>query len=139
MSQLENLVKINKIHPEPPDQEEINGMISAAARSLSDVDVQGLSQESRFTLAYGAAHALSRAALRWHGYRTDSRYIVFQCLPHTVGLATEKWKVLDLCHQRRNLAEYEGHLEVEPKLLDELIEISNELLETVQNLGPIQS
>jgi hypothetical protein len=43
--------------------------------------------ESRFDLAYNAAHALCLAALRWHGYRPTNRYIVFQGLPHTLGLA----------------------------------------------------
>lgn len=137
MSQLENLVKIGKLDPETPDQEEFDGMLNAAMRSLTDVEVDGLSQESQFTLAYSAAHSLARAALRWHGFRTDSRYIVFQCLQHTVGLPLDKWRVLDLCHQRRNLAEYEGHLEIEPKLLKELIVITKELVEQVQDLGPV--
>ena len=40
--------------------------------------------ESRFDLAYNAAHGLCLAALRWHGYRPANRYIVFQVLPHTL-------------------------------------------------------
>ena len=39
--------------------------------------------ESRFDLAYNPSHALALANLRWHGYRSDIRYIVFQCLQHT--------------------------------------------------------
>ena len=35
-------------------------------------------------LVYNAAHALCLAALRWHGYRSGNRYIVFQLLPHTL-------------------------------------------------------
>jgi hypothetical protein len=46
-----------------------------------------LSPEIRFDLAYNAAHALALAALRWNGYRlNNSRYIVFQALPHTLEL-----------------------------------------------------
>jgi hypothetical protein len=37
----------------------------------------GLSADSQFFRAIGAAHALSLAAMRWHGYRSDSRYLVF--------------------------------------------------------------
>ena len=59
-------------------------------------------------MAYGAAHALSLAAMRWHGYRSENRYLVFQCLEETLGLETAKWRVLDQCHKRRNIAEYEG-------------------------------
>lgn len=108
LSNLDNLVEIGKLKQEPPDQQEFDGMLRSARRSLQDVQVQGLSEEGRFTLAYGAAHALSLAAMRWHGYRSDNRYLVFQCLPHTVGIENKKWRVLDLARKHRNLAEYEG-------------------------------
>jgi len=85
----------------------------------------GISMDSQFSLAYGAAHALSLAALRWHGYRSEQRHLVFQCLPHTLGLEKAKWRVLDKCHTCRNLAEYEGHLEIDTQLLKELILIRN--------------
>ena len=81
---------------------------------------------------------LSVAAMRWHGYRSDNRYLVFQCLEQTVGLENAKWRVLDKCHKQRNLAEYEGHLEITPQLLQELIEVSKELLTLVEALGPIK-
>jgi hypothetical protein len=65
--------------------------------------------ESRFDLAYNAAHAFSLAALRWHGYRPDKkRYIVFQALAHTLSLPAAQWRVLDDAHRRRNEVEYEG-------------------------------
>ena len=135
---LENLVKIRKLNPEPPDQTEFDGMVSAAATRLQDVQLAGLSVDSQFALAYGAAHALALAALRWHGYRSDHRYLVFQCLPHTLGLEKAKWRVLDQCHTRRNLAEYEGHLDIDTQLLKELIVIANELYELVVGLGSIE-
>ncbi|SDX00356.1 hypothetical protein [Marinobacter mobilis] len=138
MEALDNLVKIRKLKPEPADTSEFAGMLRAARTKLKDAGIEGLSEESRFSLAYGAAHALSLAALRWHGYRSESRYIVFQCLQHTLGLANAKWRVLDKCHSARNLAEYEGHLEVNPQLLRELVAISHELEELVAALPPIK-
>lgn len=45
--------------------------------------------------------------------------------------------MLDKCHNCRNLAEYEGHLEIDQQLLKELIAITNELLILVDNLEPI--
>ncbi|MEY2684250.1 MAG: hypothetical protein RJA09_1394, partial [Pseudomonadota bacterium] len=77
--------------------------------------------ESRFDLAYNAAHALCLAALRARGYRANNRYTVFQVLPHTLGLGPAVWRVLDLCHNKRNLGEYEGLLEVDERLLQDLI------------------
>ncbi len=138
LAQLDNLVKTGKIKTEPADQIEFDGMVSSAKRRLQDANVESLSDDSRFSLAYGAAHALSMAAMRWHGYRSDNRYLVFQCLEHTVGMETVKWRVLDKCHKQRNLAEYEGHLEITPQLLKELIAITNQLLAMVESMGPVE-
>jgi hypothetical protein len=52
---------------------------------------------------------------------------------------TVKWRVLDRCHKQRNLAEYEGYLEIEPQLLKELFEITEELLQRVESLGTISA
>ena len=134
MKELDNLVKINKLKPEPPDAQEFAGMVRAAETKLKDAAISGLSVDSQFSLAYSAAHALSLAALRWHGYRSESRYLVFQCLQHTLGLSRAKWRVLDQCHNQRNLAEYEGHLDINPQLLKELVELTHELLHLVKAL-----
>ena len=137
LEKLDNLVKTGNLKAEPPEQNEFNGMLVSAKRRLQDARVEGLSEEGRFMSAYGAAHSLSLAAMRWHGYRSDNRYMVFQCLQHTVGLENVKWRVLDKCHKQRNLAEYEGHLEITPQLLQELITITEELLELVESLDKI--
>ena len=134
---LENLVRVGKLKVESPDQAEFEGMVNSAARRLQDAALEQLSDDSRFSLAYGAAHALALAAMRWHGYRSENRYLVFQCLEQTVGLDSTKWRVLGQCHKQRNLAEYEGHLEITPQLLKELIEITRELLHLVQDMGPV--
>ena len=138
LEKLDNLVKINKLKVEPPDQNEFDGMLKSARRRLKDAQIEGLSEDSVFSLAYGAAHALSLAAMRWHGYRSDNRYLVFQSLRQTIGLENTKWRVLDKCHNVRNLAEYEGHLEITPQLLQELINITEELLKSVDAMGPVK-
>lgn len=137
LEKLDNLVKIGQLKVEPPDQDEFDGMVGSARRRLQDAAFENLSDDSRFSLAYGAAHALALAAMRWHGYRSENRYLVFQCLEQTVGLATAKWRVLDKCHIQRNLAEYEGHLEITPQLLKELIKITEELLGLLEAMGPV--
>ncbi|MDP3744856.1 MAG: hypothetical protein Q8Q76_11035 [Methylotenera sp.] len=138
MNALDNLVSINKLKIEAADASEFAGMLQAGDRKLLDAQLEGLSEDSQFSLAYGAAHAFSLAALRWHGYRSDSRYLVFQVLEHTLNLSNAQWRVLDQCHRARNLAEYEGHLEVNAQLLKELIEITQEIQTRVKALAPIQ-
>ena len=136
---LINLVKVGKLKQEAPDQAEFDGLVSSAKHKLQDAEVKSLSEDGRFTLAYGAAHSVALAALRWHGYRSENRYLVFQCLQHTINLENSKWRVLDTCHKQRNLAEYEGHLEMTPQLLNELINITHELLQRVQSLGSVSN
>ena len=88
---------------------------------LADAANSVNSLEGRFDLAYNAAHALCLAALRWHGYRPANRYIVFQVLPYTLGLGAAVWGVLAKCHELRNIGEYEGDLNVDERLLADLI------------------
>jgi hypothetical protein len=119
---LENLSGPGKaLKAEPPDEQELAGLIRTGKARLHDARNTALSLESRFDLAYNAAHALCLAALRVKGYRASNRYIVFQVLPHTLSLGPEVWRVLDLCHNRRNLGEYEGLLDVDERLVGDLI------------------
>jgi hypothetical protein len=101
--ELDNLVRIGKLKPEPPAQPELEGLLRSGSRRLVDAERTELSLESRFDLAYNAAHALALAALRANGYRSESRYLVFQCLQHTAGLPNEQWRVLGAAHRKRNL------------------------------------
>lgn len=116
-SPLENLASAGQLIPEPGDKAEISGLIRSGKARLADAANPALSLEGRFDLAYNAAHALCLAALRMRGYRARHRYIVFQVLPHTLGLGPEVWRVLDQAHNRRNLSEYEGHVDVEERLV----------------------
>ncbi len=119
--ELENLARIGKLKIEPSAENEINGLVASGTARLHDANNAQLSFESRFDLAYNAAHALSLAALRFHGYRSDNRYLVFQALPHTVGLPAAHWRVLAKAHDKRNLAEYEGHFDADPQLLKDML------------------
>ena len=84
--QLDNLVRIGRLKTEPAAREEIQGLVRSGTRRLVDAAHEGLSLESRFDLAHNAGHALALAALRFRGYRSESRYLVFQCLQHTIDL-----------------------------------------------------
>lgn len=130
---LENLVKIRQLKVEPASKEEIAGLLRSGAVRLADAKTESLSNESRFDLAYNAAHALSLAALRGAGYRSESRYLVFQCTQHTLELAAEHWRVLDQAHRQRNLAEYEGDIDVDDHLLEALIRVADMIASKLQD------
>ena len=92
-------------------------LIHSGTVRLADAGNDKLSFESRFDLAYNAAHALALAALRFHGYRSEHRYLVFQSLEHTLKLPPEPWRVLDQAPGKRNQAEYpEGLVDVDTQV-----------------------
>ena len=120
--ELANLARIGKLSAEPGAPGEIKGLLTSGSERLADAGNESLALSSRFDLAYNAAHAFALAALRWHGYRSESRYLVFQALPHTLGVPAAVWRVLAKAHEVRNVAEYEGHFDGDATMLRNLIE-----------------
>ena len=131
---LANLARIGQLKAEPADARERAGLLRSATLRLRDARQLILSLESRFDLAYNAAHAAALSALRQHGYRSDNRYLVFQSLEHTLGFRPQQWLLLNQAHKKRNLAEYEGELDVTAGFVDELIEHVERLLVAARGL-----
>jgi hypothetical protein len=120
-TELDNLVRVGRLKHEPTRQGEIEALQRSGEARLEDAANPSLSLESRFDLAYNAAHALALASLRRLGYRPKNRYIVFQVLPHTLGLPPAVWRVLAKGHDARNVAEYEGPIDIDERLVTDLV------------------
>lgn len=131
-AELANLARIGQLRAEPPHARELAGLLASGERRLTDARRADLAFDSRFDLGYNAAHALALYALRRQGYRSDNRYLVFQVLPHTLGLSAAQWRVLALAHERRNRAEYEGQLEHDHRLLADLLAAAGLLLNAIR-------
>jgi len=123
---------------EAADAVEFEGLKSAGLVRLEDALKVSLSIESRSDLAYNAAHSLSLAALRYRGFRTTKRYVVFQVLPETLELGPEVWRVLDKCHGIRNRSEYEGASELDEELVEALIRACQAVARAVQELPALR-
>jgi hypothetical protein len=136
--ELENLVKVGKLKREACSPQEFAGLLASGVARLTDAGNRALAAESRFDLAYNAAHALALAALRHRGYRSDNRYLVFQALAHTLRVPTATWRVLATCHERRNRVEYEGALAVDERLLADLMDAAQAVLAGVRALPPLE-
>jgi hypothetical protein len=137
--ELANLARIGKLAAEPGTPDEIEGLLASGGERLVDAQNESLALSSRFDLAYNAAHAFSLAALRWHGYRSESRYLVFQALSHTLGLPASTWRVLAKAHGVRNAAEYEGEFDADATLLRNLIEAAEVVRAAVAALPMLKS
>ena len=137
-SPLENLAGPGQaLRKEAPDANEFAALRRSGLTRLADAVKEANALESRFDLAYNAVHSLCLAALRHAEFRPTNRYIVFQVLPHTLGLGPEVWRVLAKCHDVRNRGEYEGDLYVDERLLADLIAACTTVAAALDKLPPI--
>ena len=135
-TELDRLVGSGGLKRESPARAEFEGLVHSGKARLTDAGNEDLSVESRFDLAYNAAHALALAAFRRLGYRSSNRYLVFQTLAHTADQPASVWRVLSKCHEKRNLAEYEGLIDVDARLLNDLLLAAGAVCVAVSVLPP---
>jgi len=134
--ELDNLVKIGTLKAEAASRKEFDGMLASARRGLVDAQNQSIETDSQFDLAYGAAHRFALAGLRQQGYRSENRIAVFQTLVHTLGTDNADIQIFLRAHNERNLAEYEGRIDIDAKLLADLIRCTKKLEAAVGKLTP---
>jgi hypothetical protein len=134
--ELDNLVKIGSLKAEAATRKEFDGMVASARRSLADAQNESIENDSQFELAYGAAHRLALAALRHQGYRSENRITVFQTLAHTLDTSRADMQTFLKAHNERNLAEYEGRMDIDKKLLADLISATKRLDTAIGSLTP---
>ncbi len=134
--ELDNLVKIGSLKVEAPSRSEFDGMVKSARRGLADGQNESIETDSQFDLAYEAAHKFALAALRQHGYRSKNRVTVFQTLAHTLAIKNADLQIFLRAHNERNLAAYEGGVDIDQKLLAALIDATKRLQGAVGKLSP---
>jgi hypothetical protein len=134
--ELDNLVRINQLKSEAGSRSEFAGMVNSARTRLADAQNESIDPDSQFDLAYGAAHRLALAALRQQGYRSENRITVFQTLVHTLDSDKADIQIFLRAHNERNLAEYEGRMEIDEALLADLIRCTKKLEIAVGKLEP---
>lgn len=134
--ELDNLVRIGRLKAEPASRKEFDGMLASARRGLTDAQNESIETDSQFDLAYGAAHRFALAALRQQGYRSENRIAVFQTLVHTLGTDKADVQIFLRAHNERNLAEYEGRVDIDETLLVDLIRCTKTLETAARKLTP---
>ena len=61
---------------------------------------------------------------------------MFQVVPHTLKLGAAVWGVLAKCHDIRNLGEYEGDLDIDERLVVDLVEACKAVAAALDKLPP---
>ena len=93
----------------------VKRLLDAAVRNIADAQIDGLSNENQFDMAYKAIMQLANVAMQANGYRTltskpGHHQIMIQSLPKTVGLDVDQMIILDGLRKQRNVADYSGDL-----------------------------
>ncbi len=133
---LSNLVGIS-IERVESDPIMIQRLLFAANACLNDVAIEGLSNETRFDVAYKAVMQLANAALQSNGYRTltskpGHHMTMIQSLSQTIGLERSVVIELDSLRKQRNVADYSGEL-VTNQACEACIKLANILFEKVNH------
>ncbi len=133
---LQNLLKIGQLKPHPPDADEIEQLLLAAARNLRDAYATNISAETRFDAAYKAIMQSALAALMMHGYRPDTKrpghhMTVVQSVPLTIDADPGRVVVLDALRRQRNVNDYTGD-GVDDSMVENCIAEATRLLDDVK-------
>lgn len=122
---LDNLAKIGQLEKIVAQPNDIQRLLEAAQRALRDAGTPGLSNESRFDLAYRAIMQAANAALQSSGWRTltsrpGHHQTMIQTLSLTVGLDKAVVIQLDALRKQRNVIDYSGDLVGDAMVADAL-------------------
>lgn len=134
---LDNLVKTHQLKPHATHPTEVQRLLAAARRNLADTHVQGISDESRFDMAYKAIMQCAMVGLMANGYRPSTNtpghhQTMIQALSMTLGVPSETWIVMDALRKKRNVNDYSGDL-IEPESVRECIAQAKALVARTQS------
>lgn len=133
---LENLVKIHQLQHHTATAEEVQRLLAAAGRNLADSRALGISDQTRFDVAYKTIMQCAMVALLANGYRPSTttpghHQTMIQTLEQTLGVSKEVWIVLDSLRKKRNLNDYSGDL-IEPAAVKACIAQAESLLRVTE-------
>jgi hypothetical protein len=110
---LENLLRTGQLKVHAADERELARLLESAQVALNDAKIASLSSTSRLDLAYRAIMQAALAAVLANGYRPSTsepghHQLLLQTLPKTIGLASERVRVLEAFRKARNQNDYRG-------------------------------
>lgn len=124
----QELVNEGKIERRQTSPEEIEEIREAVERDLKDAEVEYLSADRQFTIAYSAALLSAKMVIRCSGYRVrghGAHYITFECLKLAMGKPIYKIaKFLNQCRKKRNIADYDAAGRITDTEADEMIKVA---------------
>lgn len=129
---LENLLKIKQLQLHNPTNEALFRLLDAIKRNIEDSQVEAVSGETRFDVAYKAIMQSAMLGLWLNGYRTSTsqpghHQTAIQSLTMTLGVDKSVVIILDALRKQRNVSDYEGD-PVSDEAVTECIKQAGDLL-----------
>ncbi|NOX88436.1 MAG: hypothetical protein GXO77_05365 [Calditrichaeota bacterium] len=118
-------------------REEVQNILHIIERDLKDSQLNELSLDWRFAIAYNAALQCCTIALYCSGYKPSrgqsEHYRVIQSLTLTMGEQfSEIRDYLNACRSKRNISDYDAAGTISTSETDELIKTAGELYEELK-------
>lgn len=120
------LLAAKQVTLQAPGKNELDNLRSIVRRCLTDLNVQGLSDEQRFIIAYDAARTLALMIVRASGYRPKKlggHYNTFLALEASDSRFTALATYLNVCRMKRNDSEYDFAGAITSTETDEIIQV----------------
>lgn len=146
---LDKLAELGWYKAEPSSRDEIAGLLSIVERSVSDLNVEEISEDLRFQAAYNGILTLANIALRASGYRVSlgqgHHQRVIESLEHTLttqdNRVRERWVRKIKSHsQKRNSTSYDmaGGISTSDlaQVIGDLSSLKNQIREWLQKTHP---
>ncbi len=101
----------HRVESHETSKQELHALHHAVARDLADAAVDGLSADTRFTLAYNGALLLAKTVIACAGYRVKGQgahYTTFAALDPAMGSkAAALASYFNRCRRKRNTLTYD--------------------------------
>lgn len=127
---LKDWLNEGKLKAHITSRKEIEQLLAVFERDITDAQVETLSVDRRFTIAYNAALIIARVALAAGGYRTageGNHYWTIHSLAFTLEVEPRTINKFNKFRQKRNFTDYEMMGSVSEQELKEMLILASEL------------
>jgi len=136
---LKKLHADGRIKPHKSSKTELDELRGGVEVKLQDSKSTSISDDTRFSTAYGAALLLAKMALACAGYRMDSKkgghhVTAFETLPLCLGSSSKSLaNYFEFCRRKRNEIDYDRAHGASRSDADEIVEKVEELASLVED------
>lgn len=137
---LDNLVKTGQLKTHAPTPVEIQRLVRSIRRNLDDSRVAGISDETRFDVAYRSIMQCAMIGVLASGYRPSTNMpghhqTMIQTLSLTMDVQKSIWLVLDALRRKRNLSDYTGEGVDPASVRERILQAESLVAHTLRWLG----